>query len=95
MREMIERVAKVLEDFHLPVGFGYMSEAERLTVRSKQARAAIEAMRAPTEVMSNEGWDTACAMMTKAGCAIGGETPIWQAMIDAALSEDGAEPDKA
>ena len=44
----------------------------------KDARAAIEAMREPTEEMSHAGWRTDSGI----------STVVWQAMIDAALHNE-------
>lgn len=75
IESMIERVAKALSDLWYDSS-GTASEKE-------QARAAIEAMREPTEEMIFSGGKTPY---------YGRDTPriFWHVMIDAALSEDGA-----
>lgn len=86
--EMVERVA--LKIWHERAKhFGEPAKPfvkdERWELCLSYARAAIEAIREPTEEMRNEGWDVGRAMVTSYGFAIGGETPVWQAMIEAAL----------
>ena len=63
---MIERVAQAIHD------------ANREGINP--ARAAIEAMREPTEEMKGEGYHPNCHMC-------GGHLEGWQRMIDAALKE--------
>ena len=58
----------------------------------ENAALAIEAMREPTELMSNEGWDAAQPMVVSYGFAIGGAEMVWNAMIDAALAAHQASP---
>lgn len=86
MSEMIERVARAIWASEYtspwPDGDGYPDDEYRLVAR-KQARAAIEAMREPTDAMKAvDGihWGYGCHVC-------GGLTEGWQAMIDAALSE--------
>lgn len=79
MSEMIERVAKaILDKMDLTDGLN-------ITSATTYAKAAIEAMREPTEEMINaeteQGkvhWDYSCQIC-------GGAKFAWQAMIDAAL----------
>ena len=78
MSEMIERVAKVLEAMDPHTGQGYMDEKHRPT-----ARAAIEAMREPTEDMVVEGYCQEYALTHKM------MVEAYQAMIDEALKDGG------
>ena len=76
---MIERVARAIRDV-IPAGDDYPTDA---------ARAAIEAMREPTEAMMGDGADAG------AHAVLNGELHpesrsvglVWAAMIDAALKE--------
>jgi len=70
MTDMIERVTQALREVLWNYGVQLTKEMDELL-----ARAAIEAMREPTEEMSHAGWRT--------DSGIG--TVVWQAMIDAAL----------
>jgi hypothetical protein len=102
MNEMIERVAEA-------IGGVFAAEQERLVdaamavdgsltgiadeVMAKCARAAIEAMREPTEAMLDAGADhmhEAIDYSLEPGEGIDGYhvDPVWQAMIDAALKND-------
>jgi hypothetical protein len=77
MNEMIERVARVICALHTTNG----ADRDRLVDRDWEdwvldARAAIAAMRAPTEAMMQ---------VPVAGFVDAGE--YWDAMIDAALKE--------
>ena len=93
MSEMVERVARAICEadgvdpdkeicgmgVQLPIG----ELAPAWRARLKQARAAIEAMREPTEAMTNqEGlhWGYSCHVC-------GGLKEGWQAMIDDALKD--------
>ena len=73
---MIERVAESQANFdgrkliNMPMG-------ERVRYRQR-ARAAIEAMREPTEAMRKAGWEETDQR---------DEYAVWCAMIDAALAE--------
>ena len=66
---MIERVARALDPVAWDFGAGRVDAL-------KQARAAIEAMREPTDGMVEAG--------NRMGCI-----PTYSRMIDAALSEEG------
>jgi hypothetical protein len=85
MSEMIERVAKaidtVLGDDHeslsIEMGCGSLSKEMRAEAMAKAARAAIEAMREPTDAMVDI--DSIIMLPTKKNYR------IWQAMIDEAL----------
>lgn len=78
---MVERVAKVLSDYCAAADQGVFEP-------TKAARAAIAAMREPTEAMWERGYAAACEHDY-------GETPpdheianaTYRAMIDAALKE--------
>jgi hypothetical protein len=77
MSEMVERVAKALEMPMVDMSTG-MTPQRRLEL---MARAAIEAMREPTDEMEKAGafaWDDDWCTETNA-------LNMWQAMIDAAL----------
>jgi hypothetical protein len=98
MSEMIEQVAKAMWDARrahannagiflefwgdgtIPIANGIMDEA----------RAAIEAMRQPTSQMQRAGWVKLREkndIQTRLGNSlVGVETPVYEAMIDAALS---------
>lgn len=55
------------------------------------ARAAIEAMREPTEAMAGAPYDANVRILTEAGAEPildDAAREVWQAMIDAALQED-------
>lgn len=75
MSEMVERVASaIFETIHYDCdGAGFLSR--------EAARAAIEAMREPTDAMINPGCDAA----VNSG---GNSILVWRAMIDAAINED-------
>lgn len=95
--EMVERVARALdailgddhESLSMEMGCGSIGAKLRKEAMEKGARAAIEAMREPTEAMVAHADD----QMPSEGIADGGgiETrhrdaeDIWSAMIDAAL----------
>ena len=84
MSEMIERVAKAIHDA--------MDITDGLdgTAAERYARAAIEAMRQPTSQMQRAGWVKLREkndIQTRLGNSlVGVETPVYEAMIDAALS---------
>lgn len=80
MSEMIERVAKAIfaSDMKWAPVLEHQFEENKI-VYLKAARAAIEAMREPTEIMieaSNREWDGRMSHRSSGA---------WQAMIDAAL----------
>ncbi len=89
MTEMIERVAKVMwETSHVGQAWGNCSPVQAAIYR-EDARAAIEAMREPTQEMklaAYKAWTIRVANDADIG-------KIWQAMIDAALTT-GLRPDK-
>lgn len=73
---MIERVARAMAENHWPVDFegtkaGYVETHWHF--HADDARAAIEAMREPTEAMKD--------------AAFGNDPTLWSRMIDAALQE--------
>ena len=71
MSEMIERVARAFTGLHIVTGEGSIVPAEAV------ARAAIEAMREPTEAMHDAGSQDLEFRHQIYG--------VWEAMIDAAL----------
>ena len=75
---MVERVAKALHKADNPDGSyeGFFAHTPDPQIYERMARAAIEAMREPTEAMDEEG-----AIFSDCNAA----TRTWQAMIDAAL----------
>jgi hypothetical protein len=92
MSDMVEKVARALWNAESvratdrPRRVEWAEESEKTQENWRHmARAAIEALREPTEEMCNDGWDVGRDMVASYGFAIGGETPIWQAMIDTAL----------
>ena len=70
MTDMIERVTQALREVLWNYGVQLTKEMDELL-----ARAAIEAMREPTEEMSHAGWRTDSGI----------STVVWQAMIDEAM----------
>jgi len=90
MSEMIERVAEAIYLAHIKNYAGLAKQPEgkweQLADWQKdygraQARAAIEAMREPTDAMIEAGWQDGMA-----GFGEGEECePVWHAMIDEAL----------
>lgn len=75
MSEMVERVAKAIASKQPPLSDRVLSmHAEQALF--EMARAAIEAMRVPTEAMIEEAWADARAEDAAA---------VWKAMIDEAL----------
>lgn len=77
--DMVEKVARAIWTMRMEGGWNSYDELpdnRKATVRT-YARAAIEAMREPTELMFNAGHD----------CAGFGVDDGWPAMIDAALAE--------
>lgn len=80
--EMVERVAKAIDPdafeacSHGRSGFCLMCAEDR-DFAIYRARAAIEAMREPTEAMAVTGFGAVCN-----NAFVG---PVWQAMIDEAL----------
>ena len=88
--EMVERVAGAIEAA-LDIDYGHSgglmgdeAPTPRIVGFEKAARAAIEAMREPTEAMAREG--------TASGASIVRTDEIWRAMINAALSQTAASP---
>lgn len=91
MGEMIERVALAIADAMCPV------EGYRGTSNEALARAAIEAMREPTREMLGKGitaaedvedWTRDSYTSYRVDTASDMALPVWQAMIDAALSPE-------
>jgi hypothetical protein len=90
MDELVEIAEKIIGD----------GVAEDRSSRSiaRQVLAAISSSTThrvvpvePTQEMSNEGWDTACAMVVEYGFVIGGETKVWEAMLAASPKVTGNE----
>jgi hypothetical protein len=80
MSEMIERVALAID--------GAMFDSVQMPCGERQAfvaRAAIEAMREPTNAMHKAGNDKMDSMVAGDGDAFCEH--VWRLMIDAALSE--------
>ena len=75
MSEMVERVRKAIEAHCYEVGFMLKKDAGNLL-----ARAAIEAMRQPTDRMYSSGREKMHGILTSADS-------VWKAMIDAALGD--------
>lgn len=73
MNEMVERVAQVIQDKR---GFIWDGNIDVQEEGEKLARAAMKAMRKPTQAMIDLGWAIAT-----------GDNPktVWETMIDAAL----------
>jgi hypothetical protein len=85
MSEIVERVAKAINPYAWNDVWPESRKGEREPLKGRAmyaARAAIEAMRSPTEAMERAG----LRENTIQGAAIWA-TPSWQAMIDVALSE--------
>lgn len=85
MADMIECVARAIAEADQE---DYMEDFQRF---DKRARAAIEAMREPTEAMIEEGASTRCTIQIGRQAMSGaiGSWPAkdcWRYMIDAALS---------
>lgn len=82
MSEMVERVAGAIYD-----AAGDCDQEMNLAAARALARAAIAAMREPTEAMKAAG---GFAYMERGGMnARDGSDDIWRAMIDAALKQAG------
>lgn len=81
MSEMVERVAKALwehgGDGSLPRSWKLLHSDKKPEYRH-MARAAIEAMRRPTDAMVDVSYDVGCGP----GCL-----EVWVGMIDAALKD--------
>lgn len=75
MSEMVGKVARAIARKNTGSGINWPSFVE-------EARAAIEAMREPTEAMVDAG-----VLDVKADVSFFDVNETWQAMIDAALSE--------
>lgn len=80
MTTMIERVARTLEpQAWRALGIGdTLAYKNRRTSSLRKARAAIEAMREPTDAMADEGYRAIAK----------GADAVWIAMIDAALKDE-------
>lgn len=86
MTSMIERVARAIyAEFAEEDGYPAMSPAGKARWDA-QARAAIEAMREPSEMMQREGLKVRLRHLD--GEPSAGTDEIWTAMITAALSEN-------
>lgn len=97
---MVERVARAISaDMERGFPPRVQSSWETLSDQAREtmmlrARAAIAAMREPTEAVLNAGADhmhEAIDYSMEPGEGIDGYyvTPVWQAMIDQALAEEG------
>lgn len=91
---LLERVARAIapkawKTLGLPPGFDRPSDQYRRAASLRHARAAIEAMREPTEEMAEAGADKASHCDLPVG-AIAMQVG-WQAMIDAALTKPEGE----
>jgi hypothetical protein len=91
MSEMIERVAEAIwrqefenHDRLPPVEYRQLERTDRLDLEA-MARAAIEAMREPTQSMLDAGLNG--APITEYGWCDRETLDIWKPMIDAALKE--------
>jgi hypothetical protein len=93
MSEMIERVGQAIHGGDCAVGLEFKIEDAR-----EIARAAIEAMREPTEAMAKHGYEDASHTLEgmlgypsyEESCA-----NIYRAMIDAALGTNPGTEEKA
>lgn len=97
MSEMVERVARALaaaEFYQFPETDKFIEAnwhqfapelAERYRIR---ARAAIAAMREPTEVMVEAGYQPSGFEPSDVGVSHEDASDLYQAMIDAALAEE-------
>lgn len=84
---MIERVARA-------IGAALMARGVIVNFEDDLARAAIEEMREPTEAMAGAPYDANVRILTEAGAEPildDAAREVWQAMIDAAKAERGAE----
>ena len=88
MTSMVERVARAIaeaEGFHLPNDMSLpYAEGSRIGKSMAKARAAIEAMREPTDDMREAFHKDLGAWLNH---AIEDDDHLWKAMIDAALKE--------
>ena len=80
---MIERVARVIHEQAEPWD---AFDVDRV-IWIKIARAAIAAMREPTDEMNDAGADKCDGGCAEESCQFGFMGKIWQAMIDTALEE--------
>lgn len=87
MSEMVERVARAMDPMSAKIADMLISKGLKSSdvlgiLPMEKARAAIEAMREPTEAMVEYALDVRPIMMP--------DTPreLWEAMIDAALGEE-------
>jgi hypothetical protein len=90
--DMVERVARALAmdqwpEHNWPADF---SEREAEDYRG-HARAAIEAMREPTEAMLAAGFGDASPTIWTAGITPEDQRNVWQAMIDSTLKAQSPE----
>lgn len=83
MTDMIERVARVI---HVQLEPWDAFGVDRV-MWIKVARAAIAAMREPTDEMNDAGADKCDGGCAEESCQFGFMGKIWHAMIDAALEE--------
>lgn len=89
MPDMIERVAVAMYDVTAHPGTWLIAPSVIRGYWRERARAAVAAMRDPTDLMVREGDVEVCSNDVP-DCLAGA---VWRAMIDAALStEQQAEP---
>ncbi len=93
MSEMVERCTEAFMEDLSPGSWALMktltggaSELEPAYRMRKAMRAAIAAMREPTEEMVDSAWDIDACGREEAHVG-SGAGPTWRAMIDAALAE--------
>ncbi|MGI9295968.1 MAG: hypothetical protein ACR2PS_18445 [Pseudomonadales bacterium] len=79
MTEMLDRAARAIQDAMI------IDHGDGLYHPDDMARAAIEAIREPTMMVCVAGETILDGETSEAGFAVA----VWQAMIDAALKEDG------
>ena len=87
MTDMIERVAQRLFQNMAASDNGAWETADPMITRAcmSYARAAIAAMREPTDEMNDAGADKCDGGCAEESCQFGFMGKIWTAMIDAAL----------
>lgn len=90
MSEMIERVARSLWHDRFPDEHWLGLDEPTQEDYRGHARAAIEAMRFSTDEMDDAGLETGAFENGVFNVLPSAAGRVWTAMIDAALSEDGA-----
>ena len=86
--EMIDRVAKAIREVcaEIEVTSNGEIDADAMVFAERYARAAIVAMREPSNAMYQAGWQKANDL--RVDLSNGAMTTVWWAMIDAALSPE-------